>query len=407
MATRPTSSPYVVALALLPKSSTSRSWCPQIWRATATRTVVSASANSTNNGNNANQSESIASNSSIAAASAVHPPTTTSTTAASSSNGRGYTVAVGKGVRHQLNGYLRTNAPAPAAPPAAAAAHVANDTNNTSSTMSITSTTSTSSYSSYLSHPSAKLASSAPAPLQFLDPSELGMSIENSLSQLKNNFAAATSNGVKSSGASHVAGGPITTALSSTATSSSAAATDPATSSSMANASSSTLSTFAIGNATSSEHSSSSGNAQSSNVKYAPSSLTRRVSSMAFLGGMLSRDDSLINLAMLPTLDNDNTNGTNNNGTMDVGTGGTNSNSISSSQDYMTAIFSRDDSLMNLAKIVDAVTGTDSAPSSTTAAASASGTECTAKSRPDDRNEGLGGGENGSSDTFGFIDFPS
>jgi hypothetical protein len=47
------------------------------------------------------------------------------------------------------------------------------------------------SLNSYLCHKSSQHALSVPAPMQFLDPSELGMSIENSLNELKNNFKAA------------------------------------------------------------------------------------------------------------------------------------------------------------------------------------------------------------------------
>jgi hypothetical protein len=42
-----------------------------------------------------------------------------------------------------------------------------------------------------LAHKSGQQALTAPAPMQFLDPNELGMSIENSLNELKNNFKAA------------------------------------------------------------------------------------------------------------------------------------------------------------------------------------------------------------------------
>lgn len=44
---------------------------------------------------------------------------------------------------------------------------------------------------SYLAHKSGQQALTAPAPMQFLDPNELGMSIQNSLNELKNNFKAA------------------------------------------------------------------------------------------------------------------------------------------------------------------------------------------------------------------------
>lgn len=49
-------------------------------------------------------------------------------------------------------------------------------------------------FNSYLTHTSGHQALIAPAPMQFLDPNELGMSIENSLNELKNNFEAVANN---------------------------------------------------------------------------------------------------------------------------------------------------------------------------------------------------------------------
>lgn len=230
------------------------------------------------------------------------------------------------------------------------------------------------------------------------------MSIENSLSQLKNNFAAATGNGAKS-----VTGSIIgTTPLMSTAAAASPAATDSTASS--AHASCSTLSTSNGNTSNINTGGSSSNNAQFPNVKYAPSALTERVSSMTFLGGMLSRDDSLINLAMLPTLDNVRTNYNGNGGS--VGVSRQASNSSNTSQDYMRGILSRDDSLMNLAKIVDAATGSTDSPtildnassslSTVAAAAAAAGTETATVQLQDG-----GPGGDGSGDTFDFIDFQS
>ena len=75
----------------------------------------------------------------------------------------------------------------------------------------------------------------------------------------------------------------------------------------------------------------------------APSALTRRISSMTFpSGGMLSRDDSLINLAMLPTLDAATNAGSEGNGAADGGLAA-----------VASGIFSRNNSLMNLAAAVE------------------------------------------------------
>ena len=198
------------------------------------------------------------------------PPKVTSSLTTTPSDGRGYTVAIRKGVWHQLNGYLRasvSNIPTnPIAPSTVLLA-----------TSSSTANTAPLSYPSYLSHPAAKLASAAPAPLQFLDPSELGMSIESSLSQLKNAFAAASSMS------------PETLSSMTTAAAAGTVSVTTHVSASSSNAPSS--------NDTNASHS-------QPQVKYAVSPLTRRVASNTFIGGMLSLDDSLINLAMLPTLDN-------------------------------------------------------------------------------------------------------
>ena len=239
---------------------------------------------------------------------------------AKTSEGRGYTVAIGKGVRHQLNGYLRPSS--------------APKTNNVASTAATTASASNgsankSTFGSYLSHPSAQQASAAPAPLQFLDPSELGMSIENSLSQLKNNFAAAS-------------------ATTNNGTASSIAGTTVASESSASAASTSVSSSMNTVNNSGSESSSSSTDKASQQQQPLASALTRRISSMTFLGGMLSRDDSLINLAMLPTLDS----------SVALSSLGTTTPPVdSATNEYMTGIFARDDSLINLASAVDQQAG--------------------------------------------------
>ena len=226
---------------------------------------------------------------------------------------------------------------------------------------------------SYLSHPAARIASSAPAPLfQFLDPYELGMSpkdIEDSLSQLKDNFAlaAATSAGATITtgnkdldcrGVDH--GAPASTVTASDVSS---------RSSSLSSASSITGSDRGGGD-----------------DGVFPSSLTRR----AARGGMLRPNDSLIDLAMLPVLDNpvSCSNGE------DDGT---------SNNDYMATVFSRDDSISNFI-----------------AAGYGNGVECdidatttttTGRTSGDDVGlgwgTGMGIGGDGNANTFGFINFQS
>lgn len=142
-----------------------------------------------------------------------------------------YKVAVGKGVKHQLNGYLKntTTTTQPAVPVQQMQAPRGRLVSHAN-------------YLSHLSHPSAKAATSAPAPLRFLDPSELGMSVEDSLNELKDNFRSAAAS--------------------------------------------------AFG--TLNDNSSLVGEPSSSKSPLLPS---------AGIARMLARDDSLVNLAMLPTLE--------------------------------------------------------------------------------------------------------
>ncbi|KAL9186475.1 hypothetical protein ACHAXT_005713 [Thalassiosira profunda] len=241
-------------------------------------------------------------------------------------DGRAYTVAVGKGVRHQLNGYLRPNASGTAA--------ATSNTTNTASTAPAN--------QSYL----ARVA--APAPLQFLDPSELGMSLENSLSQLKDNFAAAAATrrdslGAAASGAAAAAPASATVGAAASALASMGSPANPAATA----------------------------NEAGGGANPAPSALTRRISSMTFpSGGMLSRDDSLINLAMLPTLDAAATAGSEGNGAADGGLAA-----------VASGIFSRNNSLMNLAAAVEVLDDGTARPA----------------------GNGGGGGEDGG-DAFGFFD---
>ena len=106
---------------------------------------------------------------------------------------------------------------------------------------------------SYLSYPSTRQASSAP--LQLLDPSKLGMSIEHIVSQLKDNFVLATAGSAADSTAD-------------TATDGQEAFTAAARTMLMTHS----------GSATVSFNASSNNSQSSSSIKYAPSTLTRIVS---------------------------------------------------------------------------------------------------------------------------------
>mmetsp|Transcript_39240 Transcript_39240/g.83786 ORF Transcript_39240/g.83786 Transcript_39240/m.83786 type:complete len:256 (-) Transcript_39240:145-912(-) len=229
-----------------------------------------------------------------------------------------------EGVRHQLNGYLKSSNPSNGSAAGKTSA----------------------SYASYLFHPSARVASSAPAPLKFLDPSELGMSVENSLNQLKDAFVAASGHadaaGVVAAGGRADAAGDV-------------GAAEDAPSSPDARAAAKASETTGVPSRSS-----------------APSSTPsmRRVSPVTtFAGGMLSRDDSLINLAMLPTLEGADCTG----------------NATSEAAGAMGAIFSREDSLMNLAAAVELA-------------------DAAAAADPSGNDEGQ---ENESGDSFGFINFQS
>ena len=206
----------------------------------------------------------------------------------------GYTVATGKGVRHQLNGYLRSSS----------SGGSINNTNTTATTTT-TAASSSSQNESWLVHPSSNKASSAPAPLQFLDPNELGMSVASTsyLNQLKNNFAAevAASGRVDTAPAPSASSGGAATTTATEVTSSSESLDYPTTTDS------------------------SSGNGSTTTTSANTSSVSRVSSQSSFLG-MLRRDDSLINLAMLPTLDSTASfnNHPNNNSDKNTSTGGSN-----------------------------------------------------------------------------------
>ena len=129
-----------------------------------------------------------------------------STTTAQDSLTNAYNMALGQGVKqHQFNNYLKmdfnnnsshstastviSNTPSAAPSAYSTTTTVASTTSSASSTTH--STSNNNNFNSYLAYPSSQHAVSVPAPLQFLDPSELGMSIESSLNELKSNFNAA------------------------------------------------------------------------------------------------------------------------------------------------------------------------------------------------------------------------
>ena len=210
-----------------------------------------------------------------------------------------YSLAIAKSVHHQLNksNLKRSNSNNSVGTAMTANTSFNNSYNTHNSSFNVSSISSSnnsaSKFNPYLAHPSSQLAVSAPAPMQFLDPNELGMSVENSLSQLKSNFAAA-------SNANNVKDAEAVAALAS----------------------------FASNDAPSVA----SNNTNSSSTA---SGMSNRISSVSsFVGGMLSRDDSLINLAMLPTLDN------------------TSNDSESNINRYRSYMLSRDDSLIDLAASV-------------------------------------------------------
>ena len=242
-------------------------------------------------------------------------------------DGRGYTVA--KGTKHGL-GFLRPNtkeevkkAKANGGKPVVPSSVPSSAVTSAPQATTVPPPSSGKPAVNYLSHPPANEATCAPAPLQFLDPGELGMSLESSLSQLKDNFAQA------SAGAS----------------------------------------------TKTSQNPQSGSSSGTGGVKYAPSALTRRFTDPNFLGGLLSRDDSLINLAMLPTAEEAQplaTGGAPQSGDASSKTGratasvGTNSNKTASdgteaatgsASDGAPLVqkyhFKRDDSLINLAASVD------------------------------------------------------
>lgn len=186
----------------------------------------------------------------------------------------GYTIAIGKGVRHQLNGYLRSSSNGSSV--------INYNNNNATSSSSIHNHNLT-----WLVHPPSIKATASPAPLQFLDPNELGMSVTSAsyLNQLKSNFDASVADYTAAT----------TSAVDAAAIPSSSAEDDTAAAGTDGRYISQAVSISGTSSATTNSATSLS-----------------RVSSQASFFGMLRKDDSLINLAMLPTLDttSNNTNNT-------------------------------------------------------------------------------------------------
>jgi hypothetical protein len=211
-----------------------------------------------------------------------------------------------------------------------------------------------------------------------LDPNELGMSqqdIEYSLNQLKDNFAAAASSassGGGGGGSTNVqpeadylmSGSGITPAVSSTTASGALSLSTSSLALMTATLVNDPLLQYqrslSAMNSSSTTTTSSTTVTSNNNIQYAPSTLTRRISSFR---NMLSRDDSLINLAMLPEMndvvsggDNSNANNNNNNSNLSGSNNNLGSNSScwtpSSSNNNMASsfstMFSRDNSLLNM-----------------------------------------------------------
>lgn len=121
-------------------------------------------------------------------------PTTTCTSNSNPGFSSNYKVAIGKGIRHQLNGFLKgSNSGNSLGTAVTSSTATANSMMPTSSSETVNNYTMTS--SAYASAQNALPSASPPAePMRFFDPSELGMGVESdSLSQLKSNFAAANS----------------------------------------------------------------------------------------------------------------------------------------------------------------------------------------------------------------------
>ncbi|KAL7520091.1 hypothetical protein ACHAWX_004838 [Stephanocyclus meneghinianus] len=279
-----------------------------------------------------------------------------------------YNAPICEGAYDQLNEYLKRDSinnttctfvsnnlsvGAPSSLPSAATT-VASSTSSASSTSHATSSIpNTNNFTSYLSHPSSHHASSVPAPLQFLDPSELGMSIESSLNELKSNFNAAN----------RLA----------------AASSSPPTSLPTTSYSYKTVNTAGLGATNSAPPITSSITMTNPVSAYFPN--TPSMGSTKPNMTMLSRDDSLINLAMLPTMDS-----------------GCDMTPYDSSyfNENSGGLLHRDDSLIELAASVEQSSHGNASAADNVASAL----------MVDSNTHRYGNNEFDGADTFSFIDFP-
>ena len=205
-----------------------------------------------------------------------------------------YNMAIGNGMNQQLNNFpnqtssngtvvSNTTSFAPSSQNSAStiATHGAFTTTSASTTAtsgvftttSAPYTTSNTSYNPYISHSSGQQALITPAPIQFMDPSELGMSIESSLNELKNNFNAANKVPTMAPATSQTAL-PALSCHNENTGASEEKVTPPMPA----------------------EHAATANDTYHGNTSNPPISSNTQAQ-------MLSRDDSLINLAMLPTMD--------------------------------------------------------------------------------------------------------
>ncbi|KAL3783010.1 hypothetical protein HJC23_010117, partial [Cyclotella cryptica] len=275
-----------------------------------------------------------------------------------------YNASIGEGAQRQLNDYLNrdsfnntagtivSNNPSVGALSSLPSSSTSSASSASHATCSIPNNNN---FNSYLSHPSSHHASSVPAPLQFLDPSELGMSIESSLNELKSNFNAA--NRLAAASSSPPTSLPTPSYSYTTANTSGLGATNsapPITSSTTSTTPASAL--------------------------YFPN--TPSMGSTKPNMAMLSRDDSLINLAMLPM--------------MDSGCDLTPYDSSYFNNENTGGLLHRDDSLIELAASVERTTHGNAASA-----------ENAASDLMDDSNSHrYGHNEDDGGDTFSFIDFP-
>ena len=265
-----------------------------------------------------------------------------------------YNMAIANGVNHQLNNFpnqissngtvvSNTTSFAPSSQNSASTTA----TSGAFTTTSAPYTTNNASYNPYISHASGQQSLITPAPIQFMDPSELGMSIESSLNELKNNFNAANK----------------VPTMASSATSQAQPAHSQVNGYNGASEEKTTPSISAEPTTTANDTYFYTSNPLSSSNPQAQ---------------MLSRDDSLINLAMLPAMDS---------GQEQSWCNASYFTSHSNTGDS-SAFLHRDDSLVDLAASVEQTNDT-SADDHNVA----------------DPNDNQYGNNDESADPFGFIDF--